>query len=212
MCKRFSILCLTAGVLILALVPDALAANVGEAMDFYNKKDFKHAHQLFQKAVKENPRDWKARYYLGNCFYAMGKYNSAAYHYHVSKGMTRIPQQRRLSQAGLHKAQMTEINERVTLTNIRTAADKSNIGRETQKNQRESQILSQAERQAANVRKQGEDRIQAEKAASQMRSLDWKGEMTLDITQDRAAAIQGEADRQAQDIKDTAKNRVDNMR
>lgn len=195
----------------LALIPAAIAASFCEAMDLYQKKDYQHAGKLFEKATKENPKDWKAHYYMGNCLYAMGRFTSAAYQYELAAQMTRNPHQVHLCQMAAYKAESTGLKSRVALTNMKTAADEARYNREAQLQTRKSQILAQADKHAAAVKQQAEAQINEERASSQKQALDGKGGMGLDISADRVNSIYREAEGHAQYIKDMAKNKADNL-
>ncbi len=199
------------GVSALALIPAAIAATVCEAMDSYKKKNYVQANKLFEKAVKENPKDWKAHYYMGNCLYAMGKFNSAVYQYELAAGMTRNPQQIHLCQMASYKAESSGMKSRISISNMRAAADSAKYNREVQVAARKFQILNQAEKQAQAIKSQAEQRIIAEKESSNMRALDGNGGMHLDITRDHFQGINREAQSQMDYVRDLAKNKADNI-
>ncbi|MBP7861584.1 tetratricopeptide repeat protein [bacterium] len=205
-------LCFSVGVTALALIPAAIAATVYEAMDYYKKKDYIHANKLFQKASAENPNDWKAHYYQGNCLLALGRYSSAAYHYEIAAKMTHNPHDAHLCQMGAYKAENTGLKSRVAMSNMRNVAQEAQYNRELETSKRKDQILKQADKHASAIKAHAEATINAERANSQMRWRDQNGNMQLDITSDRINQINGEAMTQIQHIKDQAQNNVNNIK
>ncbi len=204
-------LCFSLGVSALALIPACLAATLCEAMDSYKKKDYQTASKLFEKSIKENPKDWKAHYYMGNCLYAMGKFNSAAYQYNLAAAMTRNPHQKHQCEMAAYKSEMTQINMRVAQVNMNHSINRETESKEAQLAQRKNQIMAQAERHAAQVQKQAAERLQAERANSQARGLDANGNIVFDIPTEHAQRVHNEAEGHAQYIKDLAKNKADNL-
>lgn len=208
---RLRDLCFSVGVTALALIPAAIAASVCEAMDYYKKKDYIHANKLFEKATHENPKDWKAHYYQGNCLLALGRYSSAVYHYELAASMTRNPHEVHLCQMAAYKAESTGLKSRVAMTNMRQVAQTSQIEREARIEQHKQQIMNQAENQAKAIKAKAEATINSERANSQAiwRGLD--GVMRPDITLDRLHQINGDAERQIQNVKFQAQNTVNNI-
>ncbi len=205
-------LCFSVGVTALSLIPAAIAATVCEAMDCYKKKDYIHANKLFEKASQDNPKDWKAHYYQGNCLLALGRYSSAVYHYEIAARMTHNPHDAHLCQMGAYKAENTNLKSRVAMSNMRTEAQASLYNREVETSKRKDQILKQADQHANAVKAHAEAAINAERANSQMRWRDQNGNMQLDITSDRINQINGEAVTQMQHIKDQAQNNANNIK
>ncbi len=205
-------LCFSVGVTALSLIPAAIAATVCEAMEYYKKKDYIHANKLFEKASTDNPKDWKAHYYQGNCLLALGRYSSAAYHYELAAKMTHNPHDAHLCQMGAYKAENTNLKSRVAMSNMRTVAQASLYNREVETSKRKDQILKQADQHANAVKAHAEAAINAERANSQMRWRDQNGNMQLDITSDRINQINGEAVTQMQHIKDQAQNNANNIK
>lgn len=208
---RLRNLCFSLGVTAFALIPAAIAATVCEAMEYYKKKDYIHANKLFEKATLENPKDWKAHYYQGNCLLALGRYGSAVYHYELAAKMTRNPHEVHLCQMAAYKAETSGLKSRVAMTNMRSVAQASQFEREMRIEQKKAQILSQAEKQSNAIKAQAAATIESERANTQTLWRSGDGSVKLDITGDRINQINGEAMRQIDHIKQEAQNRVDNM-
>jgi len=208
---RLRDLCFSVGVTALALIPAAIAATVCEAMEYYKKKDYIHANKLFEKASTENPRDWKAHYYQGNCLLALGRYSSAVYHYELAAKMTHNPHNVHMCQMGAYRAESSGLKSRVAMTNMRTVAQASQYQREAQIERRKNEIMNHAENQASAIKAKAEATIKSERAETQTMWRGADGHMKPDITNDRINQINGEAVRQMQHIKDQAQNNVDNM-
>ncbi|MDX2108127.1 MAG: hypothetical protein SFY67_17160 [Candidatus Melainabacteria bacterium] len=208
---RLRNLCFSVGVTALALIPAAIAAGVCEAMEYYKKKDYIHANKLFEKASIENPRDWKAHYYQGNCLLALGRYSSAVYHYELAASMTRNPHEVHLCQMAAYKAESTGLKSRVAMTNMRQVAQSSQLDRESRIERHKQQVMHQADNQAKAIKAKAEATINSERANSQAiwRGLD--GVMRPDITLDRLHQINGEAESQIQNVKDQAQNTINNI-
>lgn len=204
-------LCFSLGVTALALIPAAIAATVCEAMEYYKKKDYIQANKLFEKASSENPRDWKAHYYQGNCLLALGRYSSAVYHYEIAATMTRNPHQVHLCQMAAYKAETTGLRSRVALSNMRQVSQASKLERDARIEQQKNQIMSQADNQAKAIRAKAEATINSERANSQAIWRGSDGVYRPDILLDRLHQINNDADRQIQNVKDQAQNTVNNL-
>lgn len=203
--------------LILAVLPSE-ASNLNNGISFYKAKNYLMAVKLLEKAVKEHPRSWKAHYYLGNACMALGRFNTATYHYELVRDLS--PDKSVQRYAGLAIVRMENMKLRYNIAQVNStqiSASRVNSSRtgpvdhEGEKKANRERIIAEGEAQARRIEIQAENQIKAEKANSNWWFIRPNGEMVMDIPWWRENQIRQEAKSHADHIRQTASNNTANV-
>ncbi len=202
--------------LILAVLPSEGSPsnfNLNNGISFYKAKNYLMAVKLLEKAVKEHPRSWKAHYYLGNACMALGRFNTATYHYELVRDLS--PDKSVQRYAGLAIVKMENMKLRYNIAQVSTGQTSTSqtgpIDHEGEKKANRARIIAEGEAQARRIETQAENQIKNEKANSNWWFIWPNGEMVMDIPWWRENQIRQEAKSHADHVRQTASNNAANV-
>lgn len=188
--------------------PACASNNLNNGVSFYKSQDYLTAAKLLDKAVREKPRNWKGHYYLANACMALGRFNTATYHYELVRDLA--PNRSVQRQAGLAIVKMENLKVNSKIAQVNADQNKS-IDHEGEKKEHRARIIAEAETKARSIEAAAENQIKAEKAESNWWSVKPNGEMVMDIPWWRENQIREEAKSHANHIRQTASNNAANV-
>lgn len=186
------------------------ASNLNNGIHFYKAKNYLMASKLLEKSVSESPRNWRAHYYLAHAQMALGRFNTAKYHYELVRNLapSRIIQTR-ANQAIIQMENMRINSNIASISNSKSLSATIDHEAELQKNK--SRILAEAEAKAKFIERAAENQIKAEKANSNFWMVNPQGEQVMVIPWQRENQIRQEAANNAQHVRQTAQRNADNV-
>jgi len=198
-------LCLTG----MMMASPAYANNLNDGIHFYKAKDYLSASRLLEKAVSESPRNWRAHYYLANAQMALGRFNTATYHYELVRDMA--PNKTIQQQAGLAIVKMENLKVSANISSVVQDhnAQAPALDREAQVNQNKKRIIAEGEAKAKAIELAADRQIKAEKANSNFWMITPQGEQVMTIPWEREQSIRQEAANNASHIRQTAQRSAD---
>lgn len=202
----FSLACLLS-------VNQAVASNLSNGINFYKTKDYLMSSKLLEKAVAESPRNWRAHYYLANSQMALGRFNTATYHYELVRDLTQNRTILKNAAEAIVRMENLRVNSNIASVNKEhtRSSSSTNINHEAQLNQHKQQILAEAEARAKAIEIAADRQIKAEKANSNYWTITPQGEQVMTIPWQREESIREEAANAAAHIRQTAQRSADNV-
>ncbi len=193
-----------------ATTAPAYASNLNNGINLYKAKDYLMASKLLEKSVSESPRNWRGHYYLANAQMALGRYNTAKYHYEIVRDIAPS----RLMQTRAHQAiiqlENIRLNPNVASVGTNSSAGTS-IEHQAELKQNKSRILAEAEAKAKFIESSAERQVKAEKENSNYWIISPQGEQVMTIPWQRENQIRQEASNNARHIRQTAQRNADNV-
>lgn len=189
----------------------ASANNLNNGISFYKAKDYLMASKLLEKAVAESPRNWRAHYYLGNAQMALGRFNTATYHYEMARDLSGNRNIQRSAGQAIVRMENLRINSNIASVTKEHNEASPSIDHQTELNNHKRQILAEAESRAKAIEAAADRQIKAEKENSNWRALTPSGEMVMSIPWQREQDIRQEAAATAARIRQTAQRSADNV-
>lgn len=188
----------------------AHASNLNNGINFYKAKNYLMASKLLEKSVSESPRNWRGHYYLANAQMALGRFNTAKYHYEIVRDLA----PNTLMQARAHQAIVQLENMRLN-PNVASVGSNSSSGtsidHQAELKQNKSRILAEAEAKAKYIESSVERQIKSEKENSNYWIISPQGEQVMTIPWQRENQIRQEASNSALYIRQTAQRNADNV-
>ncbi|MDX2108121.1 MAG: tetratricopeptide repeat protein [Candidatus Melainabacteria bacterium] len=189
----------------------ALANNLSNGISFYKAKDYLMASKLLEKATIESPRNWRAHYYLANAQMALGRFNTATYHYELARDLTTNRNIQRSAGQAIVRMENLRINSNIASVSREHNQSSGSIDHQAELNDHKHRILAEAEARAKGIEAAAERQIKAEKENSNWRALTPSGEMVMSIPWQREQDIRQEAAAKAAQIRRTAQRSADNV-
>jgi tetratricopeptide (TPR) repeat protein len=186
------------------------ASNLNNGIHFYKAKNYLMASKLLEKSVSESPRNWRGHYYLANAQMALGRFNTAKYHYERVRDLA--PSQ--VIQSRAHQAIIQMENMRLNQNVASVGSNQSasaTVDHEAEIQKNKSRIMAEAEAKAKFIEKSAENQIKAEKANSNFWMVNPQGEQVMVIPWERENQILRDAANNAQHVRQTAQRNADNV-
>lgn len=204
--SSFSLACLFS-------ISPALASNLSNGINFYKTKDYLMASKLLEKAVTESPRNWRAHYYLANAQMALGRFNTATYHYELVRDLTQNRAVLKNSGEAIVRMENLRVNSNIASVNKEHNQSNSSasINHAAQLNEHKQRILAEAEARAKAIEIAADRQIKSEKANSNYWTITPQGEQVMTIPWQREESIREEAASSAAHIRQTAQRSADNV-
>ncbi len=204
-------------------------SDLSDGIKLYQAKNYQAARLAFEKVVKANPSSWQAQYYMANTCLALGQWPQAKYCYQVCMHYCKDPATQAQCQAGIDRIEKFAQTKTATRsapmsgTNAKTPAKSSDdddedddqpsasTGKQSVEQQK-AQVMEEARKETARIRKAAKEQIENEKKASNEAFVYTDGRHGLDISDEREQEIMKEADEKCAQIMKNAELRCRGFR
>lgn len=196
-------------------------SELDEGVKLYQAKNYQAARLAFEKIIKANPSSWQAQYYMANTCLALGQWPQAKYCYQVCMHYCKDPGTQAQCQAGIDsiekfsQAKSAAPATPASSTSAKAPAKgdddddedanlspaKANIERQ------KAQVMEEARKETAKIRKAAKDQIETEKNSSNEIFKYGDGHHGLDISDEREREIMKEADEKCAQVMKNAELR-----
>lgn len=232
--KKFATLVSGISLATLASLP-VLASEFQDGAKLYAEGKYAQALPLLQKAAQFNPMSWQTHYYLANTNLALGRMGTAKYEYNLCLKTCNKPDIIARCKEGIARADKHTGQARSSSTASATSAasasstksgdddddDETGAGKPSSSSgmtdaqrviaTRKEEIMRQAKNECSRIKKAATEQIQEEKASANEFYQDHDGKVFTDISDEREAEIQREADAKCQRIMEEAQRKVRSM-
>lgn len=234
--KTFAALVSGISLATLASLP-ALASEFQDGAKLYAEGKYAQALPLLQKAAQFNPMSWQTHYYLANTNLALGRMTTAKYEYDLCLKTCNKPDiiarcKEGIARADKHTGQVRSSSSSSTASATSASSHSSTKSEDDDDDEngggkpssssgmtdaqrviatRKEEIMRQAKNECSRIKKAATEQIQEEKASANEFYQDHDGKVFTDISDEREAEIQRDADAKCQRIMEDAQRKIRSM-
>jgi len=199
-------------------VQSAHAGSLEDGIKLYNAKDYRGAKPHFETAARNSPMSWQAHFYLASTMMATGDLQGARTEFTTASKITTNPEIGRRCREGLERVNRMLAGSPATGTarsgssgtsSSSSSAAYSPAAAEAAKAsagsaKRRDEIMSKARAECAAIRSQAAEQIKNEQQNSNQQFRHSDGSVKYDISDDREAEINRDAEERCKRIMEIA--------
>lgn len=199
--------------------PVFAASDLEQGAKFYQAKEYAKARPLFEKAIKQSPRNWQAHYYLANTLLAMGEKAKAIKEYEACQKtctdaavnehcLVGIKQASMIAPPGAATPAPVVSRAKPTTGTTGSSASPGQFANEVLEEERRERIMRTAKEEVARIRREAKEQLQHEKASSNQIFRYGDGSVGADISDEREEEIERETEAKCRKVMEDAEFRI----